>query len=113
MRFSVEYTEYVDALIHYESKEIDISSEEELEKWLRNYKVINFLIATIKEGLADKSIRQDVEPGKITLLFWAQIIGAVQFLKFERALIKNLLNIEPEEFLKDFKEFFFDRLRPQ
>jgi AcrR family transcriptional regulator len=113
MRFSVEHIEYSDALIHYESKEIDIGSEEEFEKWLRKYKVINFLMATIKEGMADKSIRRDVESGKMTLLFWAQVIGAVQFLKFKRALIKNLLNIEPEEFLKYFKEFFFDHLRPQ
>ena len=113
MRFSVEHTEYADALIHYESKEIDIGSEEELQKWLRKYKVIRFLMATIKEGLTDQSIRQDVESGKITLLFWAQIMGAVQFLKFKRALIKNLLNIEPEEFLKYFKEFFFDHLRPR
>ena len=113
MRFSVEYVEYSDALIHYESKEIDIGSEEEFEKWLRKYKVINFLMATIKEGMADKSIRQDVESEKMTLLFWVQIIGAVQFLKFKRALVRNLLNIESEEFLKYFKEFFFDHLRPQ
>ena len=113
MRFSVEHVEYSDALIHYESKEIDIGSEEEFEKWLRKYKVINFLMATIKEGMADKSIRQDLESGKTALLFWAQIMGAVQFLKFKRALIKNLLNIESEEFLKYFKEFFFDHLRPQ
>jgi AcrR family transcriptional regulator len=113
MAFSREYADYCDALIHYETKEVDVSSPEDMERWLHRYRVIRFIIKIIREGMADRSIRQDMDPAKLTLLFWAQLTGAIQLIRFKRALIKNLLKIQPEEFLSYFREFVFEHLKPQ
>ena len=113
VRFSKEYGDYFDAFIHYESKEVDLESREEVEKWLNRYKLIDFIIKTISQGMADGSIRQDMDPTVLTLLFWTQVTGAIQFIRFKKALVKNLLKIEPDEFLEYVRELVFSHLSPQ
>jgi TetR/AcrR family transcriptional regulator len=113
IKFSKEYADYCDAYIHYEAKEVHFSSEEELEQWLNRYKVIGLTIRTIEEGMTDGSVRQDMTPSTLTLLFWTQITGAIQYVRFKKALIRNLLKIPPDEFLKYCRRLVFEQLGPK
>jgi len=113
IRFSNEYADYCDAFIHYEAKEVDVKSDEEMERWLARYKVVGLTIRTVEEGMADRSIRWDVNPSTLTLLFWTQITGAIQYIRFKKAVIRNLLKIQPDEFLKYFRGLVFEQLSPK
>jgi len=113
IRFSKEHTDYFDAFMHYETKEIDISSEKEMENWLNRYKVIGLTVRSIREGILDGSIRPDIDPSTLALLFWTQVTGAIQLIRFKGALIKNLLKIQPDEFLEHFRKFVFEHIRLQ
>lgn len=113
IRFSGEYADYCDAFIHYEAKEVDVNSDEEMERWLGRNKVVGLTIKTMAEGMSDGSVRRDMTPTTLTLLFWTQITGAIQYVRFKKAVIRNILKIQPDEFLEYFRSFVFDQLGPK
>lgn len=113
IRFGKEYADYFDAFIHYQTREVDIDSQREMEAWLKRYKIIGFLVKTIEEGMADGSIRQDMNPSTLALLFWTQITGAIQLTRFKKALIRNLLKIQADEFLMHVRDLVFEQLSPK
>lgn len=49
----------------------------------------------------------------MTLLFWTQIRGAIQFVRFKEALIWGLLKIQPDEFLENVRGVVFEYLGPK
>jgi TetR/AcrR family transcriptional regulator len=113
IRFSRDYPAYLDAFMHYENRKLDVSSEKDVEKWLDRYKVIRLTLSALETGASDGSIRSDMSPRLLTLLFWTQIMGAIQFVRFKNALIQNLLDIQPAEFLDRCRQYAFQQLKAQ
>jgi AcrR family transcriptional regulator len=113
MCFSREHADYCDAIIHYETKAMEVDTDEEMTEWLRRYKVIGFTVRAMEQGIADGSIRQDMDPAALTLLFWAQMMGAIQLVTFKKALIWNLLKMQADDFLGLLRRFVFEQLSPR
>lgn len=113
MRFRTDYPSYCNAFIHYETKlgaEIKPSG---WDRWVKNHKVISFMIAAIEEGSADGSVRSDINTADMTLMLWAQMTGAIMLVRFKSALITNLARIGPEDFLDRFKCSVFENFKPR
>jgi AcrR family transcriptional regulator len=113
MRFHGQYADYCDALMSYETRDVEVGTEEEIEQWLNRYKVIHFTVKTVEEGMSDGSVRQDMDPARLALFFWSQVIGAIQLARFKKTLIKNLLKIQPDVFLGYFKGLVFEQMSPR
>lgn len=111
MSFQTQYPNYCDAFIHYESKASEFNSQAQIEQWIDRRKVVRLMITIINEGIADGSLRVDLDPMQTTLMLWAQISGAIQLIRFKRTLIENLLSTGTDVFLINFKEHVFGNLR--
>jgi AcrR family transcriptional regulator len=112
MRFRTEYPNYCNAFIHYETKSRVEKKPDEFDSWVNKYKVINFMIAAIEEGLEDGSVRVDIDPADLTLMLWAQMTGAIMLVRFKSALITSLSGNEPQDFLARFRRLVFGSLEP-
>lgn len=106
--FGKQYADYFDALIRHETREVDLKSEKERDEWLNRYKILRMIITTVQEGMSDGSIRQDIDPTITSLMFWIQVIGTVQLMRYKGPLIKNMLEIQPEEFQGNLRTHFFE-----
>lgn len=111
MSFQAQHPNYCDAFIHYESQKSTHSSPAEIERWIDQRKVVRLMITTIKEGIADRSLNVHLDPMQTTLMLWAQIIGAIQLIRFKRTLIENLLPEGTDAFLNNFKQHILYSLR--
>lgn len=111
MIFQSKYPNYCDAFIHHESKKSDLNTPAEIEQWIDKRKVVRLMITIITEGIADGSLKANLDPMQTTLMLWAQISGAIQFVRFKHALIENLVPAGTDAFLTNFKEHIFDSLR--
>jgi TetR/AcrR family transcriptional regulator len=111
MSFQTEYPDHCDAFIHYESKDSEFDSQEQIEEWIDRRKAVRLMIAIINEGIADGSLRVDLDPLQTTLMLWAQICGAIQLIRFKRTLIEKLLSTGTDGFLINFKAHVFENLR--
>ena len=49
----------------------------------------------------------------MTLMIWAQMTGAIMLVRFKSALITNLSNAEPNDFLDHYKRLVFESLSPR
>jgi AcrR family transcriptional regulator len=112
MRFRTDYPNYCNAFIHYETKSRVEKRPGDFNRWVDKYKVINFMIAAIEQGRADGSVRADIDPTDLTLMLWAQMTGAIMLVRFKSALISNLSEIEPDDFLARFRHLVFGNLAP-
>jgi TetR/AcrR family transcriptional regulator len=112
MRFRTDYPNYCNAFIHYETKHRGETEPGDFDRWVNKYKVINYIIAAIKEGSADGSVRSDINAADMTLMLWAQMTGAIMLVRFKSALITNLSRVEPDDFLNRFKRLVYENLAP-
>jgi AcrR family transcriptional regulator len=113
MRFRTDYPNYCDAFIHYETKAGSEAEPGDFNRWVNKHKVISFMIAAVEEGRADGSVRSDVNAADMTLMLWAQMIGAIMLVRFKSALISKLSRVEPEGFLDRFKRLVYENLEPR
>jgi TetR/AcrR family transcriptional regulator len=113
MRFRMDYPNYCNAFIHYETKPRDGNALEDFDHWKNKYKVIHFMIAAIEKGRVDGSIRSDINATDMTLMLWAQMTGAFMLVRFKNSLITSLSGIEPNDFLDRFKRLAYENLAPR
>ncbi len=62
-------------------------------------------IEVIKEGIADGSIRKNIDPVKTSLLLWGQTIGVLQIIQQKGDSLKSECNTTPEALLEYFFEY--------
>jgi TetR/AcrR family transcriptional regulator len=113
MRFRTDFPHYCNAFIHYETKLRHEDAHGDRFHTVNRYKVINFMIEAIEAGRADGSIRSDIHAADMTLMIWAQMTGAIMLVRFKSALITNLSNAEPNDFLDHYKHLVFESLSPR
>ncbi len=100
-RFSKDYPEYFKAIMEYENGELDfqkgIPDQSRDECYALGEEILGHLIGALERGLAEDSIRSDLDVIKTALVLWACMIGVFNTAKKKENYIKNYHRITPEE----------------
>lgn len=77
IRFLVLYPKYFETIVFYNSAKSELSADDEFKIASDNEgeETLNCLVGVIKEGVNDKSIRNDVDIQKTAFVLYANIIG--------------------------------------
>lgn len=96
--FSQKHADYFNAMLYYESRDIDLSDENSCAKACEKQGNITLEIVAqaIEKGIRDGSIRQDIDPFKAAVVLWGQSSGIVQAhcLKGKNLQEKHKVNLE-------------------
>jgi len=87
--FYKNYPDYFNAVIYYESREIDYSDQESVatECLMEGKATLELLIKSLEIGMKDGSIRSDLDPLKAALNLWGQTTGVVQIATLKENII--------------------------
>lgn len=99
LEFSRQYTDYYNAMIYYESHTIELSNEDSFAHncLQEGEAALQVLADAIAQGIADKSIRSDIDPFKTALILWGQSMGTLQLQSLKGEVLEKKLNIDVEE----------------
>lgn len=77
IQFMTLYPNYFKTIIFYNSSKSELSADDEFRKASdsEGEKTLSYLVTVIKEGINDKSIRNDINIRKTAFLLYANIIG--------------------------------------
>ncbi len=96
--YSQKHADYFNAMLYYESRDIDLSAENSCAQACEEQGSITLEIVAqaIQVGILDGSIRQDVDPFKTAVVLWGQSSGMVQVhsLKGQHLQEKHGVNLE-------------------
>jgi len=100
--YSKKYADYFNAMIYYESREIELSDESSYaqECEAEGESVLQVLATAIEIGIQDKSIRPDVDPFKTALILWGQSMGTIQLKSIKGENIGEKFDIDFEELVQ-------------
>lgn len=86
-------------IMQYDSRRYNSLDGELKLKVLSSESPLSLLMATVRKGQADGSIRRDMDPEALGLLLWANLTGVLQLLHY-RGKILDLFGLEPEEMIR-------------
>ncbi len=102
-RFSKDYPEYFKAIMEYENGELDfqkgIPDQSREECYALGEEILGHLTGTLEKGIAEGSIRIDLDVVKTALVLWACMIGVFNTAKKKENYIKNYHRTTPEELI--------------
>ncbi|TEB07882.1 HTH-type transcriptional repressor NicS [Pelotomaculum schinkii] len=102
-RFSKDYPEYFKAIMEYENGELDfqkgIPDQSREECYALGEEILGHLTGTLEKGIAEGSIRSDLDVVKTALVLWACMIGVFNTAKKKENYIKNYHRTTPEELI--------------
>lgn len=98
-QFSIKYTNYFNALIYYESHEINFDETDSIaaECYVQGQQTLNFVIQAINAGIQDGTIRPDIDPVKTAIILWGQNSGLIQLISLRGNHLLAGLGITAED----------------
>jgi AcrR family transcriptional regulator len=100
-RFSRDYPEYFKAIMEYENGELDfqkgIPDQSREECYALGEEALGYLTGALRKGVAEESVRSDLDVGKTALVLWACMIGVLNTAKRKENYIQNYHRTTPEE----------------
>ena len=101
-----KYPDYFNAHIYYESREIDLDDETSMaaECELHGQRALDVVSNALKDGIADGTIRSDVDPYKTSVLLWAHSTGLIQIISMKGKHMEKEHNTDINELI----EYSFD-----
>jgi AcrR family transcriptional regulator len=104
-RFDKEHTEYFNAIMNYENREIDfqnnIPDESRDECYAIGEKILGYLTEALQEGIRDKLLKPDLKVRKTALVLWSCMLGIFNTVKKKEKYIWNYHNITSEELVTE------------
>ncbi len=102
-RFSKDYPEYFKAIMEYENGEMDfqkgIPDQSREECYALGEEILGHLTVALEKGIAEGSIRGDLDVVKTALALWACTIGVFNTAKKKENYIKNYHRTTSEELI--------------
>jgi TetR/AcrR family transcriptional regulator len=113
IKFYFEYPDYYKAIMYDETKTIsDIVNNTEDEEIMKIKMDSNqILINTIKEGIEDGSIRNDLDPLKTSLVLWGESLGVLQLATLKGDILCNYMKCTTQDLISYFFEFTYNALK--
>ncbi|WP_204701106.1 hypothetical protein [Halanaerobacter jeridensis] len=102
-----EYPDYFKAIANYETQKEDFSSDDQLmqEYYQKGEQAFEFLTTAVKEGIADGSIREDIDVTDTALILWANIMGVNSLVAKKKAYLEGYHQREVEEIITAMFDF--------
>lgn len=122
VRFGKEYPDYFNALMYYESLEInfeklqneyDFQEDITVSAFHQSDKTTEELASAIQLGIDDGSIRSDLDPHKTAIFLWGSTTGMLQLLKLKGHCITKFHNNDPDEYMDYYIDFMGNCLLPK
>ena len=63
-------------------------------------RILNLITQTVRTGIADGSIRPDLDPVQTAVIAWAQLHGVLQTAHIKRHFLKAHCHLEPEQIIR-------------
>jgi AcrR family transcriptional regulator len=113
-RFSQEYPDYFEAMMHFEAEVLKAEDAGSIgiECHEAGMEVLGLVAESIRQGIADGSLRSDLDPMKTSILLWAQTDGVIRIVARKCQQMKDFANLNPEGLIDDFFGFTYRALRP-
>ncbi len=111
--FYKNYPDYFNAMIYYESREINWEDEDTIAAQcaLVGKSTLEVLVQAIMTGINDETIRRDVDPLKAAICLWGQSTGVIQIATLKEAMILAKHQIKPEEIIDYSFDLIFHALK--
>ena len=74
-------------------------NQEETARYFREQSPMAFVVEIVKEGINDRSLRDDIPAGLLATTLWSQMLGVMQVISNKKE-IHSLFNIKPGEILQ-------------
>ena len=92
-QFSIEYTNYFNAIMTYENGEkdfiIEIQDDSREECYALGEKIFGYLTSALADGVKDRSIRGDIEVVSTALILWSCTMGLFNTLIKKKNYIEH------------------------
>lgn len=102
-RFSREYPKYFQAIMEYENGELDfqkgVCDRSREECYALGEEILTYLARILRKGIAENSLRTDLEVEKTALALWACMIGVYNTANRKKNYIMNCHNTTPQELI--------------
>jgi len=96
--------DYFAAMLHQDTHEIDPELMEKSPNYARCLELGNRIFGLIQEavttGIADGTVRQDLEPARLSLVLWGHTSGILNMVKTKVTVIKEMFNMDEEEIIE-------------
>jgi TetR/AcrR family transcriptional regulator len=113
VRFFIEHRDYFDAMLHFESTGVHPHPEsvyaEECEAVGRD--IMGLVAAALQAGVADGTVRADIDPMRVAFLLWGQTTGILQIASMKGHDLQEGFGITPEDLLESYFDFVEKALR--
>jgi len=92
--FAKKHTEYFQAMAYFDLrvKEITEESPNARASIEQGEKVLTICAQAIQQGIADRSIRSDIDPKKAAIILWGQTNGILQLMLNKGKHMKSMLD---------------------
>ncbi len=112
-QFSLQYPNYFNALIYYESHTVDVENQNSIavECHHLGQQTLNFVIEALKSGLQDGTIRPEIDPVKAAIILWGQSSGLIQLLALKGEHVVGSLGISHETMIHYAYDLILEALK--
>jgi len=111
--FYRKYPDYHNALIYWESNVFDLENQESLASDCdeKGHKGLNILIAAIKQGIVDKTLRPDIDPEETAMLLWGFSLGIIQLISLKGKHLHEQHGVDLKNLEKSSVDFMVRSIR--
>ncbi len=105
IRFARGYPDYFNFFMHFESNrmgELNVS-EEQIQVYLKEQSPLALVSEQVLQGIADKSLRDDLPPEVFSATLWSQMLGVLLVLK-NKADLYEIFDLKAEEIIQTHLE---------
>jgi AcrR family transcriptional regulator len=114
--FYKKYPNYFFAMLHQETDKVDPEIIEKSPNYSRCNQIGNNIFALIQEaaktGIEDGTIRQDLDPVKLSLVLWGHSAGILQIFNAKEPVIGNHFGASLDEVVEYSNRLILDYLDP-
>jgi AcrR family transcriptional regulator len=113
-RFSRKYPDYFEAMMHFEAEVIKAEDAGPIgiECHEAGMGVLGLVAESIRQGIADGSLRPDLDPMRTAILLWAQTDGVIRIIARKCEHMKEFANLDLDGLIEDFYMFIYQAMRP-
>jgi AcrR family transcriptional regulator len=101
--FFQEDRNHFDIMMHKDPNQIELDDIEENPNIAcckeTGDRIFSLLVKVVETGIADGSVRPDLEPLKLAITLWGQLSGVFHLAAKKERMLKQILGLEPEDII--------------
>lgn len=115
-QFYKKYPNYFSTMIHQETDKVDPEVIETSPNYSQCHQIGNDIFGLMQEaakiGIADGTIRQDLDPVKLSLVLWGHSAGILHIFNAKEPVIESYFGASLEEVVEYSHRLMFEYLAP-